>query len=145
MFRTHSWLAGLTMVVASLLAARSLQANSPRAPRQPHLGFSGHLVKVDDSIGGKRGLYGMEVDSVRRGSPAWEMGLERGDVIITIDNVAFRSRDGYLRALRLASRQPSFVIRNVRTGKLVRDTCELPHEQEEGDPDPPDTYWLAID
>ncbi len=51
MFRAHSpWLVGLTFVVASLSAVRSLQANGPAVPRQPYLGFSGHLVRIDDSF-----------------------------------------------------------------------------------------------
>jgi len=47
--------------------------------------------------------------------------------VVTIDNVAFRNRSGYLQALRMASQHPSIVVVNVRTGRLTRVSCRFPH------------------
>jgi S1-C subfamily serine protease len=138
------WWAGSAIVLAGLLTTEPAMASYAAAPRQPLLGFSGHLVRIDRHLGGGR-HYGMHVDSVQRGSPAARMGLERGDIVVTIDNVAFRSHEGYLRALRLAGQRPSLVIIDVRTGRMIRRSCQLPHRQETDDPVSSETYRMAID
>jgi hypothetical protein len=90
----------------------------------------------------------MRVDSVRRGSPALRMGLEPGDVVISIDNMRFTTHKGYLWALRCASQRPSLIIHDMRGRGLLRRSCHLPHvppPEEERHPNPPETYWMAID
>lgn len=133
------------IAVAWLSLTAMSMAYADDRPRQPHLGFDGDLVKLpkkfDEMFDGN--LIGMKVNSVNRGSPAARMGLERGDIIINIDNWSFKSYDGYKAALRQASEKPSIVLINVRTNKLTRRSCNLPHIVDEGEH--PDTFRLAID
>lgn len=136
--------AGIVLALVSVGMIDHLHARGLGKTKQPYLGFSGHLVRVGDALPVENAC-GMKVDSVRRGTPAWRMGLERGDVVLIIDCVAFRSRAGYLQALRLASQKPSILVLNVRTGRPVRCSCRLAHVQEQGKPDEPDAYYLAVD
>jgi S1-C subfamily serine protease len=137
----------LVLVIAAAIGvfhvAAVAEVWAQTGPRQPYLGFRGHIVALTDQ--GWEGLFGMQVDSVSWGSPASRMGLERGDVIVNIDQVGFTSRTGYLQALRCASQRPSLIIRDVRTGHLIRRSCRLPHVENEGGPWEPDSFHLAID
>lgn len=110
---------------------------------QPYLGFDGTLVQLPQGFGFGNGIKGMRVNWVNRRSPASQMGLERGDVIVTIDNIAFKSHAGYLAALRMSSQKPSLIIINVRNGRLTRVNCSLPHTRDHREH--PDTMGLAID
>ncbi len=95
---------------------------------QPLLGFRGALVPLRGELEGHRGY---RVDSVSRGTPAAQMGLERGDVVVFIsDTMAFTTHEAYLYALRQQGRTAKFGIINVRNGKLVWDTCRLNHDPE---------------
>ena len=96
-------------------------------PRQPYLGFDGYVVDLPAHLGFPRDIKGMKVRSVRWGSPAARAGLERGDILVTIDAIAFRNNGGYMQALRMASQQPSLIVVNVRNGRLTRTSCRLPH------------------
>ncbi len=108
-------------------------------PKQPKLGFSGTLVKLPQDMG-----VGMRINRVDRRSPASKMGLERGDIIVAIDNTGFTTWKGYYHALRRASQKPSIVLINVRTGRLIRRSCHIPHQQDWSEPQPPDSTYLAI-
>ncbi len=114
-----------------LLAAMSQVSHGQNLPRQPYLGFNGDVVNLPANLGIPRdfNLKGMRVRSVRWGSPAARAGLERGDIVVTIDGIAFRNNAGYLQALRMSSQQPSLMVVNVRNGRLTRVSCRLPHIQ----------------
>jgi len=148
-----SWPARLAvgLWLGAIVVFASAAAFGQESSRQPRLGFEGSLVKLsprtvpapDDTPN-----MGMRVDSVQRGGSAWRMGLERGDIVISIDSMRFTSREGYLHALRAAGQRPSIILVDVRTGQLKRRTCNLPHrELSEADREPkaPDTYLMAID
>ena len=78
---------------------------------QPLLGFRGALVPLRGELEGHRGY---RVDSVSRGTPAAQMGLERGDVVVFIsDTMAFTTHEAYLYALRQQGRTAKFGIINL--------------------------------
>jgi len=93
---------------------------------QPKLGYTGTLIQLK---GEYEPFGGYRVDSVRQGTPAAAMGLERGDVVAFIgQNMAFTTHEAYLYALRQQSRTAKIGIINVRNGKLVWATCRLNHD-----------------
>ena len=120
-------------------------------PRQPLLGCSGNLVDMPkrlvpspDKVPNK----GLRIESVRRGWPAAQMGLETGDIVVSIDSMRFSTLDGYRQALRAAGQRPSIVLIDVRTGKLRRKSCNLPHQEpaeEDRKAKPPHSYLMSID
>lgn len=79
-------------------------------PVTPRLGIMGHIEYG----------YGMVVDSVNYGTVANRMGLERGDVIVRINNRQINSDSSYQQALFQAHQtQGGFVdlvVIDVRTG-----------------------------
>ena len=120
-------------------------------PKQPQLGLQGNLVSLKG-----RGIpapddvpnVGIRVESVKRGTPAAAMGLEPGDIIVSIDSMRFTTLDGYRYALRAAGQRPSILLLDVRTKKVIRRTCHVPHQQapeSEREPRPPETYLMMID
>lgn len=130
----------LPAIVACVLTLFSVQR---AVASQPYLGFDGTLVDVPARFGFDGRIKGMRVNWVKRGAPAARMGLERGDIILTIDNIAFRSHAGYLAALRMSSQRPGLMIINVRNGRLTRVNCSLPHTRDTREHR--DTMGLAID
>ena len=91
---------------------------------------------------------GLRIESVRRGWPAAQMGLETGDIVVSIDSMRFSTLDGYRQALRAAGQRPSIVLIDVRTGKLRRKSCNLPHQEpaeEDRKAKPPHSYLMSID
>lgn len=111
---------------------------SPTCPAdQPKLGFSGTLVRLPRGYGELRGY---RVDSVRRGSLAADMGLERGDIVAYIgETMAFTTEEAYLYALRQQGKSTKIGVLNVRNGRLVWCACRLGHNPEPHyAEDPPD-------
>jgi hypothetical protein len=95
---------------------------------QPKLGFGGTLVEVKGEFEVFRGY---RVDSVRRGTPAAHMQLERGDIVLFIGrSMAFTTHEAYLYAPRQQGRTATIGIINVRNSKLAWDTCRLNHNPE---------------
>jgi S1-C subfamily serine protease len=120
-------------------------------PKQPLLGCSGNLVDMPkrlvpspDKVPNK----GLRIESVRRGGPAAQMGLEAGDIVVSIDSMRFSTLDGYRQALRAAGQRPSIILIDVRTGKLRRKSCNLPHQEpakEDRKAKPPQSHLMSID
>jgi len=129
----------LAVSVAVLLLGLQRPAFA-QSSSQPYLGFCGETVRLPAYLRLPSKARGMYVYHVHRGTPAAEAGLESGDIVVTIDGMGFRTRAGYLKALRYASQRPSLVVVDVRTGRLVRVSCRFPHKQErrrlDGDPFP---------
>ncbi len=137
--RVRNTVLAATMAACLLMPFLVLQGRAA----QPLLGFSGKLVSLPRSFPSRNGIRGMRVCAVNRGSYAARMGLERGDVIVTLDHTAFTSRAGYNAALRMCSQRPSLLVINVRTGRLTRVSGNFPHTRDTRKH--PDTMGLAID
>jgi len=77
--------------------------------------------------------YGLVVERVRRGSPAGRIGLEPGDVVRAIDGRWLRTEADYRRQLRslsadgqrVARSSVQLIIRDVRTGRLLRRPVQI--------------------
>jgi S1-C subfamily serine protease len=68
---------------------------------------------------------GMRLTAVVPGSPADIIGLERGDVIVKIDDQRMRSNADLISALRNARGLVTLVVRKGRTDRLVRLDVDL--------------------
>lgn len=90
------------------------------APVVPRLGFMGHI-----NYG-----YGMVVDQVSWGTFASRLGLERGDVIVRINNHSIDDDHDYNRAVRNAVQfQSGFIdmlVVDVRSGQTRHRAGYLP-------------------
>ena len=88
-------------------------------PQAPRLGIMGHV----------RQNWGMVVDSVNRGTTASRMGLERGDVIVRINNRQINSDRSYQESLwnavRFQNGHVDALVVDVRTGRTVHRTGRL--------------------
>lgn len=137
---------------AAVAATLLITASSWGIPPSPALGVDGDIIDLP-----RRSVVPAPSDSPNRGfrisrvhprTPAAAMGLERGDIIISIDSMRFNSMRGLRHALTCAEQRPSLVIVNVRTGDFVRRSVKLPHRRpdpEDCGPQPPDSYGMAID
>jgi S1-C subfamily serine protease len=90
----------------------------PIAPSSPRLGFYGHFEWG----------YGMIVDSVPWGTPARQMGLESGDVIVAINGQWLRSQGDYYRALAYSGEHARVTVQDVRSGRMVTRLAHLHDE-----------------
>lgn len=104
---TFATIAGLSFLAGATFA----YAQDVRAP----LGIGGHF-----DYG-----YGLVVERVRKDSPAGRLGLEPGDVIRAIDGRWLRTEADYRRQLRRAEVSAQLIIRDVRTGKLLRRPVQV--------------------
>jgi S1-C subfamily serine protease len=68
---------------------------------------------------------GMRVTSVAPGLSAEAIGLERGDVILKIDDQKVRTRKALLKALRDSAGAPTLVVRKGSTGKVEKLDLDL--------------------
>jgi S1-C subfamily serine protease len=123
-----------------------------QAAETPRLGFRGTVVDLGPraAVPAPNGVpnRGLRVDSVQANTPAARMGLERGDILISIDSMRFTSLEGYFQSLRCSGLRPSIVLINVRNGQLMRKSISLPHaipSDKDCGARPPDSYLMAID
>ena len=94
---------GLSVVLLATAPAGGVE------PQQPLLGFDGRLVDLPARVlptMGNLPSRGMRVERLRFGSPAQQIGLEPGDMIVSIDGMRFTSHAGYLHALRVPDSAP---------------------------------------
>jgi S1-C subfamily serine protease len=138
--------------IVTILALATVGALNATAADTPRLGFRGTVVDLnaDAGIPAPDGVpnRGIRVQAVQANTPAARMGLEPGDVIISIDAMRFTSLEGYYQAVRCAGQRPSIVLINVRNGQFVRRSTSLPHTlppDEACGPRPPDSYLMSID
>jgi S1-C subfamily serine protease len=127
-------------------------AATTQAAETPRLGFQGTIVTLGSRavVPAPEGVpnRGIRVDSVKIGTPAARMGLEKGDILISIDSMRFTSLAGYFQALHCSGPRPSLLLINVRNGQLTRKSTSLPHampSDEKCGPRPPDSYLMSID
>lgn len=88
-------------------------------PSIPQMGFDGHIHH-------RRGMF---IDSVRPGTPAARMGLERGDIITIINHTIIDCEEAYRSALNEAVQNHhgdiAMKVRDGRSGKIVARTGNL--------------------
>jgi hypothetical protein len=89
------------------------------------LGFYGHMEYG----------AGMMVDRVLRGTPAWRLGLERGDLIVRINGRSFRTERDFARLLRAGGHRVRLHIEDVHTGRVLLRTAHLEHDHDDYDDD----------
>jgi hypothetical protein len=110
---------------------------------QPKLGYGGTLIPLKGEFEAFRGY---RVDSVRRGTPAARMGLERGDIVVFIGrNMAFTTHEAYLYALRQQGNTATIGIINVRNGRLVWANCRLNHDPQPHRAETPPNGLVMVD
>ena len=137
--------------VLLILAAMSLSTtangqNARIAPGEPHpkqLGVHVSFIRLshgprrflktnkrrrnrirDDSPHSQQGFrFGERIRSVRRGTPAWRAGLERGDIIVATQPRnggrydAIRNRGSLKTAVTHSNSQLAMLVRDIRTGR----------------------------
>lgn len=83
---------------------------------------------VDDELIEKYNLYidqGCVVTDVVNGSPAYEIGLKKGDVILSIDKITTLNEKSFDNALKQLNKKNSTVLRIVRKDTVVRVLLSL--------------------
>lgn len=141
------------MILASavLLGVWGVQTSYGEAPPAvPTMGMNATLIDLNQRIGvpapDGTANRGLRVNRVTRGMPASRLGLEPGDIVVSVDSMRFTTYTGFQHALRCAGDRPSFIIVDVNTGRLIRRATELPHQQPEVcEPRAPESYWMSID
>lgn len=134
-----------------LFFAAVVQGETAQYPYHRHLGVNGVIIEVDSyGVPGPSYLpnVGFRIDRVYRHTPAARMGLEPGDVIVSIDSMRFTTLAGARHAMRCAGQHPSLLLVDVRTGGLIRRSVYFPHWEpapELCEPRLPDTYLMSID
>lgn len=126
--------------------------NLTEAAETPRLGFQGTIVDLGSSavVPAPDGIpnRGLRVDSVKANTPAARLGLEKGDILISVDSMRFTTLEGYFQAMRCSGARPSILLINVRNGVLTRRSTSLPHQvprNSECGPNPPESYLMSID
>ena len=114
--RTMKTVLGIALLTTAVLAATSslAQAESyelrrPVASGMPKLGFYGHVVYGQ----------GLMVDSVAWATEAARIGLEPGDVIVSVNNRPIRNWNDYNSAMYYSGGSGRLLVRDRRTGWLT--------------------------
>lgn len=90
-------------------AQQSFEYRRPVTSGMPKLGFYGHIVYGQ----------GLMVDSVSWATEAARIGLEPGDVIVSVNGRPIRSWSDYNAAMYYSGGRGRLVIRDVRSGWTV--------------------------
>jgi len=120
-------------------------------PPSPVLGVDVTLVNLNSqTLPAPHSLpnRGLRIDRVYAHTVAARLGLEPGDIVVSIDSMRFTTMAGFRQALVCAGQRPSFLIIDVNTHRLVRRSVDMPHRTPDGGycrPMPPDSYLMAID
>ena len=129
-----------TSILSSLIATTILVAGlATTASAQPKLmvitpdGHDHHDHHHNDipTLGfyGYQTCQGMVVTEVVRGTEAARLGLERGDIIVSIDGIVLHDDGDYQFAMRRAGRHASLQVRDVRGRGIFTMKAHL-HEDE---------------
>jgi hypothetical protein len=118
----------LVLSVAAMAVASTAMAQPPHArllpnpqfcpPVQPRLGINYTVIPG----------YGYRVNCVMWGTPASRIGLEPGDVVLSINRVRLTYNGAHAYALSQAARTGGWItlrIRDVRTGWVVTRSTNL--------------------
>ena len=93
--------------------------------RQPGLVPASMRRSAFGAAATENGGSGVFVLRSEEGSPAADLGLERGDVILTVNNAAVRTVPEYLNAVRVSAAVMQFTFRDARTGVVKSATVKL--------------------
>lgn len=69
--------------------------------------------------------YGLRINSLVPGSPAGRSRLERGDIIIAVNQKPMTQLDSLKKAVAASNGQLDLIVRNVRNGQTVAVTVKL--------------------
>ncbi|MCG6157651.1 PDZ domain-containing protein [Rubinisphaera margarita] len=112
---TLSNAAKLFVAVAAIsFSAVSVQAGERLYLVKPDVDHHHHDDVPKLGFYGKQTCYGMVVKGVVKGSEAWRIGLEEGDVIVSIDGYHLHDSGDYERALRRAGHHADLRVKDVR-------------------------------
>ncbi|MCA8984043.1 MAG: PDZ domain-containing protein [Planctomycetaceae bacterium] len=95
---------------------RLLPSNNCPLHDTPKLGFKGYITR-----------RGMVVTHVLRGTPAWRIGLEPGDVIVSVDGFQLYREGDYERAMRGAGRVVDLEVEDTRGRGVFLVQARLDH------------------
>jgi len=104
----------LVAVVVVSFAAGSVQAGDRLFLVKPELDHHHHDEIPKLGFYGRQTCNGMVVKGVVKGTEAWRIGLEEGDVILSIDGYRLTHDGDYERALRRAGHRADLRVRDVR-------------------------------
>jgi predicted metalloprotease with PDZ domain len=76
-------------------------------------------------LAGRVTRWGVRITEVEYNSPAEDMGLEIGDMILAVNNYAVNSTDDWYDARSMSRRLVRLQVRDVRTGYVVYRTARL--------------------
>jgi predicted metalloprotease with PDZ domain len=132
----------ITLFLLGLIGLWQTEARGqPRPSRDPE------KTLIEEGRKGKLGVVahtvanGARIMYVTKGSPAWEAGLEPGDVIVSVDGFTVGFIDGVEFPLQSEVRRikgsGAFRIRSWRTGEIVTKTIRIGPAGKGGDRDGP--------
>ncbi|MCA9120052.1 MAG: hypothetical protein H6822_29850 [Planctomycetaceae bacterium] len=104
-----------------------VSANTAEAG-QPKLGIWGDIVTIPREFRYGHINNGYRISSVARWSHAAAMRLERGDIIVLVNNMWFQNKAGFRAALCRTSDQANIGIINVRDGRFKWCPCDINHD-----------------
>ena len=128
MYRPFVVIASLAVAAALFIGGTAAHAAPPQTliwpppshDRVPKLGFHGQVVPN----------YGMLVRGVVRGSEAHRIGLEPGDVILSINHYRIRSTHDYFDALRHSSGVLYLRVLDARGRGVVGVRAYVPYDRD---------------
>jgi len=124
-------LLALVLSVATVAVASTAMAEPPRARLHPHPHFCPPVPPVQPRLGINYTVipcHGYRVNYVVWGTPAARMGLEPGDVVLSINGTRLTYNGAHTYALSRAVHTGGWVtlrIRDVRTGWVVTRSGNL--------------------
>lgn len=86
----------------------------PVAMNQPRVQIAPSVTPLPSPV-----RYGQRVNSVVPGSPAAQIGLEPGDILVTGNNIPLSSKQSLLRAINSSGGYLQLQVINVRTGQMT--------------------------
>jgi S1-C subfamily serine protease len=77
------------------------------------------------ALGAENGGDGVRINGSYQNTPAAWIGLEVGDVILTINDTPLKTVQDYLQAIRDSDDEMRFTLRDVRTGVVQSEIVRL--------------------
>ena len=95
------------------------------------------MVPIPANFKFPRGLQGYRVTRVRRGSVADQMGLEKGDIVISVDGFFFKNEKAFDWIMKGVGKTAKVGVIDVRTGRLVYIKARFNHTPDRNRGRPP--------
>ncbi len=109
----------------------------PALADQPKFGIDCTLVRLPQGAQLPGHLRGYRVDRVRCGSRAARIGLEPGDIIVSVDGFFFSNKRAFDWIMSGVGKTADVGVIDCRTGNLVRLKCRFNHERHKNRGRPP--------